>query len=248
MALIREYKAEALPAVRRWNMIATLLSMDVVAPFYDLMGLRIRVSSPAFQEIFRKLILRARGEFPSVHPYGVVLVPEILLDTVGSELGAEMRVHLEKWDAYIFENVNRREWQSVLRRCRDDDRLWHKLEIPQDFDDHFRREFLRSINSEEYYRRLDETYQRPLSDWDLCQYAIYEFNDDDPGAPNGPDSYLYPATMNYQAHRFWGLAAKWFQPEHRLTLIRNAEEIARSEESLQHIVQLSDPFLLAIEL
>jgi hypothetical protein len=134
MALIREYKAEARPAVRRWNTIATLLSMDVVAPFYDLMGLRIRVSSSAFQEIFRKLILMARGEFPSEHPAAVALVPELALDTVKSELGSEMRVNLEKWGAHIFqmdiqEHVGRIDWTAVLRRCRDDDRLWRKLQI-----------------------------------------------------------------------------------------------------------------------
>jgi hypothetical protein len=252
MALIREYRAEARPALKRWNTIATLLSMDVVAPFYDLMGLRIRVSSPAFQAIFRKLILRARGEFPAEHPVAVALVPEILLDTVDSELGDDVRVNLEKWGAHIFqmdirEHVGRLDWAAVLRRCRDDDRLWRKLQIPLHFDDHFRREFLHSISYDEYYRRLDETYQRPLSDWDLRQYSIYEFSDDDPGAPNGPDSYMYPAAMNYQASRFWAWAVEHLETEQRLALLWNAEEVARSEESLQHIVQLTDPIHLAVE-
>jgi hypothetical protein len=147
----------------------------------------------------------------------------------------------------IQERVGRLDWAAVLRRCRDDDRLWRKLQIPLHFDDHFRREFLRSISYDEYYRRLDETYQWPLSDWDLRQYSIYEFSDDDPGAPNGPDSYMYPATMNYQASRFWAWAVEHLETEQRLALLWNAEEVARSEESLQHIVQLTDPIHLAVE-
>jgi uncharacterized tellurite resistance protein B-like protein len=58
---------------------------------------------------------------------------------------------------------------------------------------------------------------------------------------------MYPAIMNYQVSRFWAWTVRHLDPEQRLALLRNAEEIARSEESSQHIVRLTDPILLAIE-
>jgi hypothetical protein len=238
--------------VVRWNKISALLSMDVVEPFYDLIGLRI-ADAAVFQAALRKLILAARREFPRTDPAVVFLRRESILQMTGVTLGEETKTHLERWGESVFEmsaqdHIELKHWTLALRYCGlRDPTAWAALGIPEPLSGEFLRRFLRSIDSEEFERRHQETYSRPLSDWDLHMYSLHHFNDGDPPPTSGPNSYLSPTSKIYRGYIFWGWALRNLSAEAQGSLRENALRIVAATKHLAFIKQLAPLLVLGVE-
>lgn len=236
--------AEILVDPTRWPLIFTLLSMDVVVPFYELMGLR--VSAPnSLRDLIRSEILQTRRKFTSGPPGNAAYAPQETLDILEAH-GVCQRGFLSRWGQRVFawdlqEHRNLRLWDAVLRDCIGDAGKWRQLCIPERLADAARQQFLRAIDREAYDTLHAEICRNPLSDWDLHMYAVNLFDDEDPAIPTGPSTYVYPTFKNYQGYSFWTWLNHQSTPSEQETLRRNATNIAQRVVALSHVGELPSP-------
>jgi len=236
---------KALALVVRWNFIVSLLSMDVVVPFYAIIGLRIPNDIP-FRDILRKLILDGRREFPETDLARVFLHPDHILGTVAKVYGDALRGHLEAWGTHIFrfsmeEHLALWHWKQVLSYAARSPEAWASLQISASLDHEFLRRFLASKDREEYDNREQQLWDQPLSDWDLHMYALKAYNDDDPYPLSGPSSYLYHVAMVYQGFEFWAWVFQHLNDEDLVRIQKNAVAYAQSGNNLTFIKELPLP-------
>jgi hypothetical protein len=234
-----------------WPFVFTLLSMDVVVVFYELVGLKI-AAPQAFRDLLRVQILQLRREF-ATPPEGLFYPTERVLGPVGYAFGETQRNHLVWWAHHIFawdiqEHRALIMWTDILRHCAGEPESWRELGFRAQLDDAVRREFLKSIDRSPYDQRYLETYAQPLSDWDLHIYAIHLFDDEDDAAPNGPHSYLYQTFMNNQGYHFWDWLLNQLEPSEQAALQRNATAIARRTQGLTYLGELPSPSQLEVGL
>jgi 8-oxo-dGTP pyrophosphatase MutT (NUDIX family) len=236
--------------VRRWGELVSLLSMDVVRPFYDLMGLRPG-EPDELQRVLQEIVSGRKRlvEAPDV-AQGIVRAVE-------EELGAQASRHLFWWERHVFhndpgDNLHLDEWDNFLRCCRHDPDLWKRL-----FPDQIREEaldrFRRSLNIDEYQRRQDDVDSRPLSDWDLHLYALNLYDDnlyDDAfpaPVPHGPRVWVKPTVRDYQGYVFWAWVLRTLRPDQLDRLWQAGKRIVLDEE-LTSVKSLLHPSVLEIAL
>jgi hypothetical protein len=220
--------------------------MDVVVPFYDLIGLHVP-DDLAFRNLFRNVILEARKEFPEVDPGKVLVRSERLLGVVSRIFGAASSAELEEWGNYIFQfsvedqRQILRQWMLVIRHALRTPEVWKTLEIPEAHSAEFKKRYLISVDTDEYESRERSIRLRPLSDWDLHQYALCLYNDEEPEPINGPSSYIYPTTQVYQGMVFWSWVFKTLSAEDLGRLQNRALDAAKTNKSLKFVTELPFP-------
>ena len=233
----------------RWVMVFNLLSMDVVVPFYDLMGFR-PTEPEAFKDVVRGLVLEARRELAVDVSKGATVTAEWFLCRIGAALGAPVRRHVLWWGHHIFAYAlkDHREleaWTNLLRYCGTDPALWNGLRL--EVRDEILSKFRESLKTPAYDLRAQTVYDRPLSDWDLHLYATFAFDDEDPGIPNGPKTYVKPTVKAYHGYRFWAWILRHFRSEMD-TLYQNALPIARLPDNQPLMDDLPPPHHLDVGL
>lgn len=220
---------------RRWDKITSLLSMDVVRPFYDLMGLRS--SEPdVLQQVLRQEIIAGRKRFAAQPDVDAPIDLQTVLDTVSEALGAQFGEYLTLWATYVFhdapaDNRNLARWSAVLQACRGEPNLWARLGFPDDSLDRFRQ----SKNTTEYRRRQEEVDAQPLTDWDLHQYVVKLYDDilygESAGqVPDGPRLWVLPTVKNFQGYRFWLWLLKGLGADQRDRLWQEGLQIVEEED------------------
>ena len=237
----------------RWAIITTLLSMDVVVPFYELMGIYL-ADSRALVTLLRKLIIDIRRETSDAPLNGPYYSARRIIDNIKFTLGIEAQNRLLWWEKNIFDDypknhVDLRNWRSVLRECQLDKNLWNNLKIPKRVRRKALLELLKSFDQEHYERTFEKTYSKPLSDWDLHMYAVNLYNDDDEeGIPNGPDTWVHPTCRVYQDFCFWSWMIEQLQPEELGILQQNANKIVEINDSIYASKKLIHPIEFEIGL
>ncbi len=231
----------------RWNDIIDLLSMDVVRPFFDLMGLQ---ADDDLQAVFRQEIIGGRKRAAADPDIGLP-APTQVINAVSDSLGVHASSHLVWWGCHIFERVprdhrNLGKWNSILQDCRTDLSRWSKLGLPESIGPDQFRSFSRV---EEYQKRQDEIDARPLSDWDLHMYVYCLFDDNiyHDGfrrVQDGPRLWVKPTVRTYQMCRFWAEVLGNMGPEQRDCLWQEARRIAEEEEILDDPDSLPHPSTL----
>src|SRR5438552_258113 len=122
--------------VRRWGYLVSLLSMDVVRPFYELMGLRL-ADPVGLQHLLRQEIVTGRKKGVAPPDGGQPTITPGVLKALEEALGAETSRRLFWWERHVFhksprrDNLNVRKWNTVLQTARHEPRLWNQLGLPQ---------------------------------------------------------------------------------------------------------------------
>lgn len=238
----------------RWYWIITLLSMDVVRPFYDLMGLR---SLPAdeLQRVLRREIVAARKRWGTAQPGDPPFAPQAIIKVVADSLGAAASRHLAWWERNIFrddprDNLNLQKWTSILQTCTYEPGLWTRLGFLAPVEEEALERFRRSRKIEEYQRRQQEVDEQPLSDWDLHLYALHLFDDNlytqqNTALPDGPRLWIKPTIRDKQRYDFWA----WVLSVLPATQIDRLYEVGRqivADEELNFAADLPHPSVLGI--
>lgn len=236
-----------LRSITRWNLITSLLSMDVAAECYDLIGLPVEANA-SFRDFLRAVILETRRQFPEKDATAIFVLPEHLFDRTAATFGKKMRDSFEAWGTHIFEekveeHLLLRHWTTILRYASRRPETWNELGIQGDFNSEVRDAFALSDNTEAFEQRWQEIAKRPLTDWDLHMYAVSGFNDDDPLPINGPYSYLYPVVVVNQQINFWIWLLDNLPPEDKKRLSQNALKLASNTKHLAFIKELPLPTL-----
>jgi hypothetical protein len=226
----------------QWSFVFMLLSMDVVAAFYDLIGAGF--AEPAcVVDVLRRQIVRARyphAEDPSGPRFGA----RDMIAAIAQRCGEHDARRLVWWTAHLFDAPRRRElyaWECVLREVRNSPAGWPALGLPAPDADAARQWFAQSLATGEYQARSSRVYAAPLSDWDLHLYAVNLFDDEDPALANGPDRYVHRAMRDYAAHRFWGHMNRAFSPDALARFRDGAERFVAARPALRFTSPLADP-------
>jgi hypothetical protein len=235
-------------AQARWSIIFVLLSMDVVVPFYDLMGFMPH-NAEAFRDLLRVLILELRRSIESNSAPAAKFTPEWFIERIGAEFGTTTSNHVAWWGRFVFDfslddHRSLDAWTNVFRYAGNDPTLWKG--VPPDLRSDTLLEFKRSLDVRTYKERLQEIDGRPLSDWDLHVYAIQGFDDQDPAAPNGPRTYILPTVKTYQAYRFWAWLLKGYRREDLEILFANALAVSKEPKNAPLMSEICKPDLLDI--
>lgn len=238
--------------LRRWEEMIGLLSMDVVRPFFDLMGLRFR-NIGDFQLVLRQEIVAGRKR-ATANLNSRQLNPQEIIRAVEGPLGVNAGSHLDWWNRHVFlwdstlDNVNLRKWTTILLYCSKEPKLWAQLGFPDGIGpDQFRR----SRNLDEYQKKQDEVDARALSDWDLHLYALRLYDDNlyennVNRVPDGPRLYVKPTVRANREYQFWNSVLKTMRLDQRDNLWNEALRIAQIENLLRDPETLSHPSILEI--
>jgi hypothetical protein len=238
---------------RRWGHLVSLLSMDVVRPFFDLMGLKL-ANPIEFQEVLRREVIADRKSGVAVPSATLPMSSPAVLDAVRESLGEGVSRHLAWWERSVFhktpsrDNRGLRKWITVFQTCRHEPRLWSRLGLPQGALDRF----LRSCNLDEYLRRQKEVDATPLSDWDMHLYALYLYDDNLYGPstfamPDGPRLYITPTIRAYKGYQFWAWVLSTLRPEQLDRLWQEGQRVVEEKE-LHSARGLPHPSILNIGL
>lgn len=230
---------------RLWPFVLSLLSMDVVMAFADMMGLPM-VSPTALRDVLREEILRVRRTLHLRPPEDPPFSVDEVLDTVARRLGSVQRDALVWWANHVF-HVNPRnhvdllDWFDVLRKCKDDPELSRRLELPDELRAEVRRTLEEALGSQAYHERLWQVREQSLSDWDLHMYALYLFDDEDDVMPTGPDRYLNGTVQAERGYAWWAWLLHRLDARAQAALWRSATAIMQQTPSLQYIGMLTEP-------
>lgn len=247
------YPIEPEPVSRHWMKLATLLSMDVVLRFYDLMGLR-PANPHGLQTILRQEIITARERWRFAPDHIPLLSRQAIVQTIAQSLGPEASRHLVWWGEHIFsgsaDSMNLEKWHIVLATCRRQSGLWSRL-LPDARKEEALDRFRKSRTMDEYNRRQEALDLQPLSDWDLHLYALHLYDDnlyDDKDFArllDGPQLWVLPTIRDYQGYQFWAWVLKVLSSQQIDQLWHEACQIAEEEE-LHAARNLPHPSVLGV--
>lgn len=232
---------------RTW--VLTLLTLDVVLPFYAMMGLK--VSDPiAFQKCLREATLAHRKKIERAITHGET--SPMLADFCGyveSALGPSLTSHLVWWLENIFhthprDNLGLSHWNHVFRHCRHERERWQKLELPENLSSEILNRFRKAIDKSEYDRVREELGAFPLSDWDLHMYAKFlcDFDNDFEGPGESPFTDVLATIKDFQGYQFWAWMLRILDSDQQTRLRQAAMQVVHDEEltSVKDLPYLSE--------
>ncbi|MDY6993886.1 MAG: hypothetical protein SVR94_14965, partial [Pseudomonadota bacterium] len=223
-----------------WSKILILLSMDRVIPFYRLMGLHIP-DTAEFINLLRHVILENyKKQVRQPHNLSVFVTDSI--GKIAEKFGEDSCLHLLQWGRFICaqqakDYAELHSWKVVLAYCHSDPKLWESLGGSSMFNHEGEQKFLASQNMTAYEQLHQKIYEQPLSDWDLCWYALRKFDDEDPDAPHRPDQWVYHTVLTEQNRNFWVWVLTKLNSEQQTILQKNASTIGQKlkiKEALRH--------------
>jgi hypothetical protein len=219
---------------QRWSTLLVLLSLDVVIPHCA----RMRLQLPGgFVPVVRDVILRHASvdRQPSREPS--YFVPESL-EVIARTFNEETCVRFIRWGRTIFtytrsEHPTLKRWCDVLNAVVGDEARWRALRLPSDVSDEARRRFA-SVDAAAADSMADPDREQPLSDWDVCLYALRGFDDDDRGDDaNRPTRWVEDTIRTARRLEYWRWLLGRLSGERQRALQSAASGFA-GDEPLRH--------------
>jgi hypothetical protein len=250
-AMAEKLTLESAAKDRQW--VFPLLTLDVVRPFYDLMGLK-QEADVGLQKALRAATLATRKQLvEALTNQGPSPTLTSFCQDVERRISTPVADHLAWWLQRVLHSeahVAVSNWQDLLRRCqRNGEEGWGRLPFPGRLSAEASKRFAASVDRKEYKRLDAELDDRSLSDWDLHIYASQLFDFEDPleGPSGKPDTSVYLTVDVYQQYLFWAWLLRQLTPEQQTKLRDTALEIVQTDK-LSWIKDLVHPSALDIGL
>jgi len=149
---------------------------------------------------------------------------------MAGKFGEKFCTQLLQWGRFIFtENLQDHpelyQWKTVLEFTHS--MGWENLGWPTMLSKESQQKFVELTNLEEYFKTHQSIYAQPFSDWDLCLYAIRQFDDEDPTAVNRPDNWVYHTVVTEQNRNFWAWVLTQLTSAEQALLQKKATEVVR---------------------
>ena len=238
---------------RQW--VFPFLTLDVVRPFYDLMGLN-QEAQAGLQKALRDSTLATRKQLvEALVNQGPPPTLATFCQDLERRIGTSAADHLAWWVRHVLHkqvqaHIPVSHWEDLLRRCRrEGEESWRRLPFPGQLSPEVSRRFRASVDGKEYDRLRRALEDHPLSDWDLHMYAsqTYDFDDDREGPSRNPSTEVSLTVGVYQQHLFWAWLLRGLTPEQQTKLWDKALEIVQTDK-LPWIKDLVHPSALDIGL
>lgn len=167
----------------QWGLIFTLLSMDIMVPLYEAMGLQLK-EKEKFISLLRRLIIDNRKIYeanPSIIPPLADRVMEMLKCSF-SEAEAKNLYH---WAVSVFTQVHAEQpqwsaWEMLFHTWAYNTQQQAKLlELPLERRNQIFSDYRDALNLKAVKQQIAELKSHQLSIWDMEIYSIHQFNNDD---------------------------------------------------------------------
>lgn len=230
---------------RRYFYASALLSLDVTVPFYGLMGLTVREQVP-WAECFRAFIRSERPNYFAGEPAYLAKLPSLIVDFIAKWRGTYAARYVAWWVEHIYsegpqDHANLRAWILLFRAARRPPQTWSQLGLSPRLSAEAKERFNESTNRDEWDRLATQLQSRPLSDWDLHLYAIFQWNDNLPDAPNGPLSMIYPIYSVWKGYEFWRWLLEQLSEDELKNFHLAAQDFLRTNPEVQFLESLENP-------
>jgi hypothetical protein len=222
-----------------------LFSMDVVVPFFDLIGAPFDHPERLCQAL-RTEIVATRYRFRSANAVPPFDADESLRQ-VAHFSGARNAELIVWWTENLFDAPKGSDldaWADALEPLSRDAERWGELGLLGKASERARSAFIESGNRSEYWKLQAAVFKGPLSDWDLHLYAVNLFEDHDPANVN-PSHFIARSLRHYAALRFWSAMSGWHSPA-ELARLRTAAEFSVRERGDVN-AELADPRELVLQ-
>jgi hypothetical protein len=243
---------EPLAASREW--VFPFLTLDVVLPFFEMMGLPLADHSYDFQKVLRDATVAVRRSERQPAAGEPQETWAEFFAAVEAGLGPAPTGRLAWWLRNILharprDNLGLSDWDHVLRYCRRSADRWKRLGFPESMSGEALRRFRRAIDVTELTRRCEEIQACPLSDWDLHMYAseLYDFDDDLEGPSSSPFITVQATVRDYRQYLFWAWILRTLRPDQLAQLWDGGQQIVQYE-ALTSVSELPHPSTFGIGL
>jgi len=208
-----------------WGAMITLLSLDVVIPFYNHLGLDIN-NSKEFLNLLRTDILANREEYIK----NTQTIPDLKkrnLKSLNHFYGGIFAKKLEDWfqDSFVWHPSDSGiygYWKMLLSISRNDNKRWYQLDLPKNIVKQARSKFESDvIDKTELHALADEIDEMPHTRWDIEMFSLHGFDDYD----NDP----YNAVLFIIGYRKIKTYLKW------LVSSLNDKEVKQFVDSANHL-------------
>jgi hypothetical protein len=167
--------------LHRWSVLVTLLSMDIVRPACDLMGLAVEEFDRLQPRLRQLLVAERKRSAPPPDASFLVMHEAALVSHVAKAIREDASPSLAWWERNVFmcdtrDHQGLRNWGHVLHHARNEPGLWQRL-FPAPRQDEALQRFQRSFDMTGYSRWEKEIDAARLSDWDLHMYALHLHDD-----------------------------------------------------------------------
>lgn len=246
--------SELEPFAQSCGWVFPLLTLDVVKPFFALIGLTPVSSTGDFQRTLRDSIVALRKRVSPMSGDAAMLASSEFFQSIEAAIGPVATKRFAWWLRNILHtdprcHIGLSNWDYVLRYCRHFDDRWERLGFPVNLSGQAREQFLKAIDVKPYKKIVADIQTHALSDWDLHMYAsqLYDFDDDPQGPTINPFVTLLATVRDYQGYRFWA----WILRNHRVDQLDRlwtcALQLVRDDE-LKSATDLPHPSKLDIGL
>jgi len=214
----------------QWGMIFILLSMNVMTPLWEFMGLQLR-DSKNFRSLLRRLIIENRKIYEQ-NPDQIPPLADRVFEQVEAAMGRSEAESIYKWATGIYNEVHADQpqwsgWEIIFFRAANNSAIREQLELPTEKLEILLSKYKESTDASDVEEKIKELKTQSLSDWDLEMYSIHQLNNDDLSDPF--QTILLCVRMN-RFQLFWEEILSELSLEEKTSLHQNGQEILKEME------------------
>lgn len=167
---------------KRCERLVALLSLDIVRPLYQAMGLGLsETDSDKLLSLLRDTITARGGAYLKIP------VPddfsEMLVERLRRGIGKSAQETFLSWAVYDYVDIpadhpHRQAWTTILSWCGARSDKWSTLGLPTEIAEKLRQEFRNQTTLHDVEQYLGEMSSNQMSDWDQKVFEQRKSNDD----------------------------------------------------------------------
>ncbi|NJO18625.1 MAG: hypothetical protein HC877_23730 [Thioploca sp.] len=167
---------------KQWGLIFTLLSMDIIFPLYEAMGLEFKDKKNFLQQL-RYLIIENRKVYET-NPNAIPPLAEQVIKMLTTSFSQFQAKHFYHWATTVFTSVHIDQpqwsaWETLFHAWCYNATQQSKLKLSLEKREIIFSAYRKTVNIKDIERQVIQLKAQRLSDWDLEIYAIHQFNHDD---------------------------------------------------------------------
>ena len=235
-----------------WSYMFELLSSDISKSLYQEIGLNIADKDGLVQQI-RSALLKYHTSSTlsrlSLTEEQDSELADMTFNQINQYLGEAIALGLYQWGIQVFkyalvDKATYGYWVALLLRCKWDDNLWKKLELPQDKSAAFQEKFANAQDNFQFLSLVEDLSEQPLSDWDLQMQNEFNVEADDDNFLDSLKLILGSAVQIVKNQHFWQWVTQTLSVQEIHTLNNNAQQLIHMIEEFQFMESLTHPSLL----
>lgn len=212
----------------KWGMIFILLSLDIMYPLWEYMGLHLR-DKENFKSLLRHLIIENRSIYEQ-NPNETPPLVDRVFEQVETKIGKNEAKSLYEWATNIYNEVHADSpqwsaWEIIFFRATNNALVLKELGIPEKKLEILLPKYKEYMDTSDVDKQIEKLKEEPLSDWDLEMYSIHQFCNN---GLSDPFELIYRSVRMYYFQLFWKDLLSELSVKDKATLLQNGKAIIKN--------------------